>query len=105
MEQAPTPQGGGANQETESKAADNLSDMSELKTQIYWCGHNKASECPGDPSYLRYSGRSLHCKSKSDTIGAKKKNFDLSILDMNFKAGINTGNEGIFWLNRSGNKS
>ena len=30
----------------------------------------------------------------------KKKNFDLVILDMNFKAGINTGNEGIFWLNK-----
>jgi DNA-binding NtrC family response regulator len=28
-----------------------------------------------------------------------KFTFDLIILDMNFKAGLNTGNEGIFWLN------
>jgi DNA-binding NtrC family response regulator len=26
-------------------------------------------------------------------------NFDVIMLDMNFKAGVNTGNEGIFWLN------
>ncbi len=25
-------------------------------------------------------------------------NYDLVLLDMNFKAGVNTGNEGIFWL-------
>ena len=25
-------------------------------------------------------------------------NYDLLLLDMNFKAGINTGNEGIYWL-------
>ena len=29
-----------------------------------------------------------------------KENVDVVILDMNFKAGINSGNEGIFWLNR-----
>ncbi len=29
-----------------------------------------------------------------------KENFDIIILDMNFKAGINTGNEGIFWMNK-----
>src|SRR6476661_8769714 len=29
-----------------------------------------------------------------------KQNFDLVLLDMNFKASINTGNEGIFWLKR-----
>ncbi len=28
------------------------------------------------------------------------KDYNLVILDMNFKAGVNTGNEGIFWLNR-----
>lgn len=27
------------------------------------------------------------------------ENFDAIMLDMNFKAGVNTGNEGIFWLN------
>src|SRR5579885_954607 len=29
-----------------------------------------------------------------------KQNFDLVLLDMNFKASINTGNEGIYWLKR-----
>jgi DNA-binding NtrC family response regulator len=29
-----------------------------------------------------------------------KELYDIIILDMNFKAGINTGNEGIFWLNQ-----
>jgi two-component system, NtrC family, response regulator HydG len=29
-----------------------------------------------------------------------KENLDVIILDMNFKAGINTGNEGLFWLNK-----
>lgn len=30
----------------------------------------------------------------------RKKDYNLVILDMNFKAGINTGNEGIYWLSR-----
>ena len=30
----------------------------------------------------------------------QKYNIDVVLLDMNFKAGINTGNEGIYWLNR-----
>ncbi len=30
----------------------------------------------------------------------RKKDYNLAILDMNFKAGINTGNEGIYWLGR-----
>lgn len=29
----------------------------------------------------------------------KKENFDIVLLDMNFSAGINSGNEGIYWLN------
>ena len=29
-----------------------------------------------------------------------RDSYDVVILDMNFKAGINSGNEGIFWLNR-----
>jgi DNA-binding NtrC family response regulator len=29
-----------------------------------------------------------------------KKEYNLVILDMNFKAGVNTGNEGIYWLGR-----
>ncbi|MEJ0106164.1 MAG: response regulator [Bacteroidota bacterium] len=28
-----------------------------------------------------------------------KDNFDMILLDMNFTSSINTGNEGIFWLN------
>jgi DNA-binding NtrC family response regulator len=30
----------------------------------------------------------------------KKRDYNLVILDMNFRAGVNTGNEGIFWLNK-----
>jgi len=30
----------------------------------------------------------------------KRKNYNLVVLDMNFSAGVNTGNEGIFWLNK-----
>ncbi len=30
----------------------------------------------------------------------RKKDYNLVILDMNFKAGVNTGNEGIYWLNK-----
>jgi DNA-binding NtrC family response regulator len=30
----------------------------------------------------------------------RKKDFNLVILDMNFKAGVNTGNEGIYWLGK-----
>jgi DNA-binding NtrC family response regulator len=30
----------------------------------------------------------------------KKENIDLVILDMNFKAGVTSGNEGLFWLRR-----
>jgi DNA-binding NtrC family response regulator len=29
-----------------------------------------------------------------------KKEYDVILLDMNFSAGVNTGNEGIYWLNR-----
>jgi DNA-binding NtrC family response regulator len=30
----------------------------------------------------------------------RKNDYNLAVLDMNFKAGINTGNEGIYWLGR-----
>ncbi len=30
----------------------------------------------------------------------QKQAFDIVLLDMNFKAGVNTGNEGIFWMNK-----
>ncbi len=29
----------------------------------------------------------------------KREKFDVYLLDMNFRAGINSGNEGLFWLN------
>src|ERR1044072_1652933 len=29
-----------------------------------------------------------------------RQNFDLILLDMNFKSSINTGNEGLFWLKK-----
>ena len=29
-----------------------------------------------------------------------KEEYDVILLDMNFSAGVNTGNEGIYWLNR-----
>ena len=29
-----------------------------------------------------------------------KEEYDVVLLDMNFSAGVNTGNEGIYWLNR-----
>lgn len=39
--------------------------------------------------------------SSPDTITSqlKKVTYDVILLDMNFRAGINTGNEGLFWLN------
>ena len=30
----------------------------------------------------------------------RETNFDLVLLDMNFKSSINTGNEGLYWLKR-----
>ncbi|HLO59166.1 MAG TPA: sigma-54 dependent transcriptional regulator [Bacteroidales bacterium] len=41
-------------------------------------------------------------EKKPDVIPTlmNRENFDVIILDMNFKAGINTGNEGIYWMNR-----
>ncbi len=34
----------------------------------------------------------------ADTI--RRENFDVILLDMNFSAGINTGNEGLYWMKR-----
>jgi len=34
------------------------------------------------------------------TAELRKKDYNLVILDMNFQAGVNTGNEGIYWLER-----
>lgn len=44
----------------------------------------------------------ITCLSNPNQIPSemKKKDFNLVILDMNFRAGTNSGNEGIFWLNK-----
>src|SRR5512143_3046204 len=34
------------------------------------------------------------------TSELRKKEYNLVLLDMNFSAGVNTGNEGIFWLGK-----
>jgi DNA-binding NtrC family response regulator len=40
------------------------------------------------------------CEKNPNLIPALiKENFDLILLDMNFSAGINSGNEGLFWMN------
>lgn len=46
--------------------------------------------------------KKLKCISTPNTLLSelKKDNYDVVLLDMNFKAGINTGNEGIYWLNQ-----
>ncbi|HEX2967637.1 MAG TPA: sigma-54 dependent transcriptional regulator [Bacteroidales bacterium] len=44
----------------------------------------------------------IKCLSNPNLIQAelKKKDYNLVILDMNFSAGVNTGNEGIYWLGK-----
>ena len=46
--------------------------------------------------------REIVCLSNPNQIPSelRKKDFNLVILDMNFRAGTNSGNEGIFWLNK-----
>jgi DNA-binding NtrC family response regulator len=45
--------------------------------------------------------KTVKCINKPDALPTLVKSGDLDVilLDMNFKAGVNTGNEGIFWLN------
>ncbi len=44
----------------------------------------------------------LKCLQSPNSIHTElqQHNYDVVLLDMNFKAGINTGNEGIYWLNQ-----
>jgi len=51
---------------------------------------------------LNSSCKKLKCISTPNALLAELKmdNYDVVLLDMNFKAGINTGNEGIYWLNQ-----
>ena len=46
--------------------------------------------------------KKLKCISSPNALLTELKldNYDVVLLDMNFKAGINTGNEGIYWLNQ-----
>lgn len=49
---------------------------------------------------LQYEFEEVVCISNPNLIKAKleKREFDLALLDMNFSAGLNTGNEGLYWL-------
>lgn len=51
---------------------------------------------------LNNSCKKVTCISTPNTLITELKtdNYDVVLLDMNFKAGINTGNEGIYWLNQ-----
>ena len=51
--------------------------------------------------FLKYEFETVETCSNPNLIPAllEKQSFDVVLLDMNFTAGINTGNEGIFWLN------
>ncbi|MDR1356331.1 MAG: sigma-54 dependent transcriptional regulator [Tannerellaceae bacterium] len=47
----------------------------------------------------RYFGRVITLSSPNTVINAiREEKADVVLLDMNFSAGINTGNEGLFWL-------
>jgi len=51
---------------------------------------------------LTGSCKKVKCLSTPNALLSELKNdnYDVVLLDMNFKAGINTGNEGIYWLNQ-----
>lgn len=51
---------------------------------------------------LNNSCKKVKCISTPNFLMTELKidNYDVVLLDMNFKAGINTGNEGIYWLNQ-----
>ncbi len=49
---------------------------------------------------LQYEFEEVHCISNPNSIHSEmqRSEFDVALLDMNFSAGSNTGNEGLFWL-------
>jgi DNA-binding NtrC family response regulator len=51
--------------------------------------------------FLKYKFLEVETISNPNQISAKlaQNNFDIVLLDMNFSAGINSGNEGLYWLN------
>jgi DNA-binding NtrC family response regulator len=56
--------------------------------------------------FLKYKFKEVVTISNpNNTISElSKTNFDIVLLDMNFSAGINSGNEGIYWLNEIKNR-
>lgn len=51
--------------------------------------------------FLKYKFLEIDTISNPNLISNKlnQNNYDIVLLDMNFSAGINTGNEGLYWLN------
>jgi DNA-binding NtrC family response regulator len=51
--------------------------------------------------FLKYKFFTIETISNPNQISTKlsQNDFDIVLLDMNFSAGINTGNEGLYWLN------
>lgn len=49
---------------------------------------------------LQFEYENVHCISNPNQISSypNLKEVDIILLDMNFSAGVNTGNEGLFWL-------
>jgi len=74
-------------------------DESIMKGKILIVDDNK-SVLTALEMLLQTEFESVFCLSNPAGLLAtiKKHNFDIVLLDMNFNAGINSGNEGIFWL-------
>jgi DNA-binding NtrC family response regulator len=51
--------------------------------------------------FLQYEFKTLKCIANPNQIPSElqSQDYDVVLLDMNFSAGINSGNEGFFWLN------
>jgi DNA-binding NtrC family response regulator len=49
---------------------------------------------------LQYELETVQCLSNPNGIASelRKKDYDIVLLDMNFSAGLNSGNEGLYWL-------
>jgi DNA-binding NtrC family response regulator len=75
-------------------------DESVMKGKILIVDDNK-SVLTALEMLLQTEFESVFCLSNPAGLLAtiKQHNFDIVLLDMNFNAGINSGNEGIFWLN------
>ena len=50
---------------------------------------------------LQFEFEIVNCISNPNQIASelRKRDYDIVLLDMNFSAGLNSGNEGLFWLN------